>query len=123
MILAEHPDYLFAIINQANKFIDDGEYSKVPGIIGETIEIKALYPDRDLFHLAEVTGYYKLAVRYYSGLQNQEMAKNRLEILQKIAPNRPHTEQAESFLFGLGMKNALAHDIEKRTNKEFLQSM
>ena len=66
-ILTEHPDYLFAKLNVANDYITDGQPQKVPEVLGEAMEIKELYPGRDLFHLAEVTGFYKVAIRYYAG--------------------------------------------------------
>ena len=51
-ILAEHPDYLFAKLNLANEYINEGQPQKVPEVLGGNMEIKALYPERDLFHLA-----------------------------------------------------------------------
>ncbi|MEO6832566.1 MAG: DUF1186 domain-containing protein [Chitinophagaceae bacterium] len=112
-ILSEHPDYLFGLLNKANKFIEEAEYSKVPEILCEAMEIKALYQDRDLFHIAEFTGFLKTAIRYYAAIKNQDLAENRFEILQEIAPDHPDTEQAETFLFDLGMKKAMARYAEE----------
>jgi hypothetical protein len=42
-------------LNQANAFIYDGEPEKVPGVLGELMEIKDLYPERDVFHIEEIT--------------------------------------------------------------------
>jgi hypothetical protein len=106
-ILTEHPDYLFARLNLANEYIDAGQPEKVPEVLGEAMEIKDLYPGRDLFHLAEVTGFYKLAIRYYAAIKNQELAENRLEVLKKIAPGHPDTESAETFLFPLRMEKGM----------------
>lgn len=103
-LLAEHPDYLFAKINQANDFINKGEFEKVPEILGVAMEIKQLYPERDLFHISEVTTFYKLAIRYYAAIDNLELAENRMKILREIAPNHPDTKQAELYLFTLLMK-------------------
>ena len=116
-ILSEHPNYLFALINEANNFIDNKAFSKVPEILGEAMEIKALYPDRDIFHLSEVTGFYTLAIRYYVALGNQELAENRLEILQELAPNHPDTEQAENYLMRLKFKNASARFEEENKQR------
>ncbi|MDQ3050368.1 MAG: hypothetical protein M3Q95_05740, partial [Bacteroidota bacterium] len=116
-ILSEHPDYLFALINKAHICIDKNEFDKVPEILGEACEIKALYPDRDLFHLSEVTSFYKVVIRYYVAIENQELAENRLEILQEVAPDHHDTEQAESFLFGLRLKNAAARFEEENKQR------
>lgn len=106
-ILTEHPDYLFAKLNRAYEFFENGEALKVPEILGEAMEIKELYPDRDLFHLVEVTGFYKAAIRYYVAIDNLELAENRLETLKEIAPEHPDTETAETFLFSLRMKKSI----------------
>ena len=103
-LLAEHPDYLFAKINQANDFINNGEFEKVPEILGEAMEIRQLYPERDLFHISEVTIFYRLAIRYYAVINNLELAENRMKILREIAPHHPDTEHAEHYLFALLMK-------------------
>jgi tetratricopeptide (TPR) repeat protein len=102
-LLTEHPDYLFAKINAASTLIDNEEYENVPDLLGEGMEIKALYPDRDLFHLAEVTGFYRIAIRYFASIGELDLAENRLEILKDIAPNHPDTKAAESFIFEMVM--------------------
>jgi tetratricopeptide (TPR) repeat protein len=116
-ILAEHPDYLFAILNQANLFIENLEFNKVPEILGESIEIKALYPDRDLFHFAEVTGFLKVAIRYFSAIGNLELAENRLEILREIAPEHPDTGEAEAYLIVIRFKKAAERFLEESKQK------
>lgn len=116
-ILTEHPDYLFGIINQANKFIEDNEFDKVPEILGETMEIKALFPDRDVFHLTEITSFYKTVIRYYTAINNEELADNMLEILREIAPDHRDTEQAEIYLYEMRMENAATKINEEDTQK------
>ncbi len=98
-IMAEHPDYLFAKLNVAHKYMNAGVTTKVPEILGDSMEIKQLYPDRDLFHLAEVTGFYHAAIRYFAAIKNWELAENRFEVLKGIAPTHHDTEAAEIYLF------------------------
>lgn len=105
-ILTEHPDYLFAKINLAHSSIEQGELGKVTEVLGESMEIKQLYPERDLFHLSEITGFYHVAIRYFAAIDNLELAENRLEILKEIAPEHPDTEIAETYLFALRLKSA-----------------
>ena len=99
VILTMHPDYLFAKLNLANQYITEGKLKKVPEVLGAAMEIKELYPDRELFHLAEVSGFYKVAIRYYAAIDDLELAENRFLVLQEIAPMHPDTETAENFLF------------------------
>ena len=98
-ILTEHPDYLFAILNKANEYINNDEPERVPEILGDAMELKALYPDRDLFHIGEFTGFYKTVIRYYISVNNIELAENRYEILKELAPDHQDTEMAFSFIF------------------------
>jgi hypothetical protein len=105
-LLGEHPDYLFAKLNQAHAWMDQGKSEKVPEILGEAMEIKQLYPERDVFHLAEVQGFLTVAVRYYASIENLELAENRLKILKDISEDEEDAEQAESFLYMLRLKNA-----------------
>ena len=106
-ILIDHPDYLFGKINQAHIMIEKGEPEKVPFLLGEAMELKALYPGRDIFHLVELTGYYKAVVRYYFEIQNLELAENRLSLLQDIAPDHPDTTAAEKYVMALRLTNAI----------------
>lgn len=112
-ILTEHPDYLFAKLNLANEYIDAKEPEKVPEVLGEEMEIKGLYPERDLFHLAEVTGFYKVAVRYFVAIGKMDLAEKRLKILQDIAPDHPDTEASEMLV-----NNPVARKFRERWEKE-----
>jgi tetratricopeptide (TPR) repeat protein len=120
-ILKEHPDYLFARLNKANDYIKKGEYEKVPLVLGNALEIKALYPEREVFHLTEVTSYYQTVIRYLLAIENLELAENRLAIMKAIAPNHHHTDEAESFLLPLRLKAEMEKwkdEIKKRTFKQ-----
>ncbi|HNW91034.1 MAG TPA: DUF1186 domain-containing protein [Bacteroidales bacterium] len=116
-ILAEHPDYLFGLLNQANIFIDNKEFEKVPGVLGEAMEIKQLYPERDLFHLAEITGFLLVCVRYYTAIENLELAENRFDLLKDIAPDHPDTDSALKFICTLRLKTAAGRWLEEQKNK------
>lgn len=105
-IIAEHPYYLFGKLNQASAFIFDGEPEKVPGVLGELMEIKGLYPERDVFHIEEVTGFYKIAISYFTAIKNLELAENRLKAMKEIAPEHPDTNVAEDFVHRLRLEKA-----------------
>lgn len=105
-VLTEHPDYLFAKLNQAHSFIEEGRLDEVPGILGEGMEIKQLYPERSIFHLAEITGFLRMVIRYFVAAENLEQAENRFEMLEQIAPDHHDTEQAELYLISLRIKTA-----------------
>src|SRR4030042_4190466 len=64
-IIKEHPDYLFGKLNMAFEYYYKGQYDKIPEVTGNLMEIQDLYPDRDCFHLSEVTSFNKLAIMYF----------------------------------------------------------
>ncbi len=98
-IISEHPDYLFGKLNLANEYYLKKEYYKIPEILGEAMEIKALYPNRDTFHLNEVISFFKCAVLYFTAIGDIEQAEVRCEIMQKLAPDADDTEIAMQQLF------------------------
>ncbi len=115
--LKEHPDYLFARINMAHVCIGKNDFTKVPELLGNDFELKSLYPDRDLFHLGEVTSYFKTVVRYFAAIDNLELAENSLALLSEIAPEHPDTREAEIFLWPLRLKTSQARFEEENKNR------
>lgn len=116
-ILVEHPDYLFGKLNKAYQSIELGEMEKVPQILGETLELKDLYPTRDVFHLSELTGYLKLIVSYGVAIDDLELAENKMKFLIEVAPHHPDTESAENFLIRSRLLNATKRMLEDQKRK------
>ncbi len=106
-LVAGHPDYLFAKLNQANSFIEEGTPEKVPELLGQAMEIKLLYPDRDTFHIGEVTEFIKVAIRYYIAIDDLELAQNRLDLLTEVYPDHPEIEKIQKRLSALVVKKAI----------------
>lgn len=98
-IVAEHPGYLFGKLNLANEYYLKGEYEKMPEVLGETMEIKSLYPHRDTFHLNEVVSFYKCAVLYFTAIGNIDQAEIRYDVMKELDPDSSDTEMALQNLF------------------------
>ncbi|MFH1121887.1 MAG: DUF1186 domain-containing protein [Bacteroidota bacterium] len=116
-IIQEHPDYLFGKLNQANGFIDRGEPGKVPGILGASLELRELYPERKLFHYAEYTNYMNVVIRYFAAVKDLETAERKLSLLEELAPDDPVTEQADSFLWMLRLERAAERIQEEQKQR------
>jgi len=86
-IIAEHPDYLFGKINLANEYFLEKEYDKIKDVLGPEMELKALYPKRDTFHLNEVVSFYKFTVLYFIAIDDLEQAQIRCDMIQELAPD------------------------------------
>lgn len=109
-IVAEHPDYLFGKLNLAAEYYTKEEYSKIPEVLGEYMELKKLYPQRDVFHTVEVSGFFKISILYFSAIGNLEQAGIRLDILKEIAPESADLEIAEEH-FHIAKMEAAMHDM------------
>jgi uncharacterized protein YecA (UPF0149 family) len=114
-ILEEHPDYLFGIINQANIAVGEMELERVPELVGEKLDLKALYPEREIFHLSEITSFHKLLVNYFGAKGDFEKAENQFGILKEIAPDHYDTEEAQKIFFMHTIKSGLNRFEEEET--------
>ncbi|WP_373058145.1 DUF1186 domain-containing protein [Zunongwangia sp. H14] len=94
-LVKEHPDYLFGKLNLAAEYFENEEYERMPEVLGETLELKALYPHREAFHIEEFIGFYQLAVLYFLYQDDIEQAEIRLAAMKEVAPDHVKTKQAE----------------------------
>ncbi len=109
-IVAEHPDYLYGKLNMAAEYFMKEEYNKIPEVLGEFMELKKLFPDRDIFHISEVSGFFKIAILYFSAIGNLEQAEIRLDILREIVPDSYDLEMAEKY-FHMGQMDAAINNM------------
>lgn len=114
-IVAEHPNYLFGKINLAFEHYTNGKPEKMADILGESMELKALYPQRDTFHIVEVIAMLKAAVFYFGALGYIDEAEARLDMMYEIDPESVECEQANRQLMAEKMKagiNLFNHEYE-----------
>lgn len=88
-----NPDYLFARLNYAELFLRQGDYERVAEILEHKFDLKLLYPERNRFHLTEVSGFMGLVGLYFVGIGKRSVAVKYLKILEQIAPNDPMTQR------------------------------
>jgi hypothetical protein len=101
LALNEHPEYLFARINEASRYVENKEYEKALDLLGEQLDIQGLYPERNEFHFSEVTNYIKTTIRYLLAVDNIELAENRYNMLREIAPD---DDELEKYALAIGLK-------------------
>ena len=97
-ILKEHPDYFFGKLNLGFEYYAKKQYDKIPEVIGNLMEIQDLYPERNCFHISEITGFHKLSIMYFCAIGNLAAAESRYEIIEKLAPDHPDTEEVYPYL-------------------------
>ncbi len=116
-LIREHPDYLFGKLNLAAEYYLKEEYDKIPEVLGKLLEIKDLYPERKCFHIAEVTGFYRVAIMYFSAIGNIEAAESRYEILERLAPDHPDTKGVLPILMKARFEIGAKRMMEEEKNK------
>jgi len=116
-IIAEHPNYLFGKLNLANEYYLKKEYNKIPDVLGNEMELKSLYPNRETFHLNEVTSFLKCTILYYTAIENIEQAEIRYDLMKQIAPDSPDTETILQYIFKGRMKAGQKRYEEEQKNK------
>ena len=116
-IIAEHPNYLFGKLNLANEYYLKQEYNKMPDILGHQMDLKALYPSRDTFHLNEVISFLKCTVLYFTAIGDIEQAEIRYEIMHELASDSADTEIAMQQIFVARIKAGQKRFEEEQKSK------
>ncbi len=109
MLFEKHPDYLFGRLNLASEYYYADKHEKMPELLGENFNLKELYPEREMFHLDEVIGMFKMAIMYYSAKGDFDAARLRLDFIKEEASEEEY-EQLSFVLAREAMKQRL---IEK----------
>ena len=116
-VIAEHPEYLFGKLNLAAEYFTNEEYDKIPEVLGEFMDLKKLYPERDTFHIAEVVSFFKISILYFSATGKFDEAEIRLDILRELAPESEDFEQAEEYFDYFKSLESIAN-LNKRPENE-----
>lgn len=101
----ENPDYLFGRINYAEICINKGDLHKIPEIFNNTYELKMLYPERDVFHVSEVVGFFGVTGLYFNAIGNNEQANVCLKTLKRLSPEHPFTNKLDKQIMLSSLKN------------------
>lgn len=112
-IVAEHPDYLFGKLNLANEHYIKGEYEKMPEVLGEAMELKSLYPEREVFHIQEVMAFLGTTILYFTAMNDLEQAEMRLKLMKEVDPDSSDIALAEE-----AVMQARFVSIKKRMEEE-----
>ena len=83
------PHYLFNRFQMANIYIAEGNFTEVYHVFAGKFDLKALYPERTLFHISEVTSMLAIAVQYYEWAEHDEQFLQCFDILREIEPMSP----------------------------------
>ena len=105
------------MLNKATEYYVREEYEKMPEIMGEAMDIKAMNPDREVFHLSEVVSFYLTAIMYFTAVGDLEAADSRLRFLQDVAPHEEGTEKAAYIIMETRLQMARDKYREEKENR------
>lgn len=94
-----NPEYVFARINYAEVCLARKNYAQVADIFARTFDLRALYPQRERFHLSEVANCLGIAGLNFLAIGNRAVAEHYDTFLQHIAPDFPITRPLHRRLF------------------------
>ena len=103
----KNPDYLFGRLNYAEICINKGDFHKIPEILNNTYELKMLYPEREVFHISEVVGFFGVTGIYFHETGNTEQAMVCLKTLKRLAPEHPITNKLSTNIILSSVKDKL----------------
>jgi tetratricopeptide (TPR) repeat protein len=95
--LKKFPTYFFARITRALEYLEKGELDKISEIFDKKYDLKALYPNRDVFHISEATAFYSLMVKFFYLKGDIKQAKLYFDMLEKINPDGDDTSVLKNF--------------------------
>jgi len=116
-LLKDFPDYLYGKLNLANFYLSNDEPEKVPGVLGTTMELCDLYPDRKVFHHEEYLNFYQTVGRYYCKINEPGKADAILDNLYGVSDLLDidaNFETLENEIVGSRLENIDWNRFEKR---------
>jgi hypothetical protein len=92
-IREKHPHYLFGLVNEASRLVQAREIAAARRLLGSSLWLQDLYPDRQVFHISEVMTYYQAVIRLLLGEGEVEAAKERHQVLLEIDQDHPIAQE------------------------------
>ncbi len=113
LTIRQHPDYLFAKLCTALDYYYDKEFSKIPGILGESLQLDSLYPGKKSFHVAEVMNYYKVVALYFNAIHKTSNVWDIIAKMENACPGHPEIENTTKEIIRFNLAN-----LEERFSKD-----
>jgi uncharacterized protein YecA (UPF0149 family) len=90
------PNCLYGRLNMAHEFYKAMEFHKMKEVLGESMELKDLLPERKIFYVGEFANYMRMTTLYFAGINEMDKAENRLQILKDLDPYLPYDDSIEA---------------------------
>ena len=83
-LVKQHPDYLFGKLNLCAEYLEKDELDEIPKVLGVALDLKDLYPNREVFHTTEFSAFLNVSCEYLIADGNSEAARTRIEVASKF---------------------------------------
>ncbi len=83
-LVKKHPDYLFGKLNLAAEYMENGRLDEVPKVLGKTLDLQEIYPERKAFHITEFQAFQNISCHYLLKIGEFEAVKSRLELAEQV---------------------------------------
>ncbi len=90
--IRKFPDYIFGKTALAEYYLKHQEHRKIKDLFGGEFELRRLYPDRKIFHISEVRGFFYVVGAYFARANNMARALYYYLALRDIDPNHLSTK-------------------------------
>jgi len=116
-----HPEFLFARLNMATIYLENGKVKKVPQLLGISFNLGDLYPERDEFHENEALSYLQVAISYFLAIDDIQSAQIRMDMMDEIDPGAPFTFDARQEILTYNMESTSARFAADEAKKITVQ--
>jgi tetratricopeptide (TPR) repeat protein len=116
-IWREHPNYLFGRISRARRFLEDGDFDRVPEALGG-LDLGEMYPRRRVFHVSEALSLWALLAEWHYRQGEGAEAMELLDRMIEIDPDHATTQYTEDLLMPLTLREAVAAMFGRRPRKQ-----
>ncbi len=89
---SRHPDYLFARLDYFKMLLHRGETEAVERLLDQKLDLKLMYPHRDIFHVTELTAFCAFMIEYSIRKGEVDRAEPYFKILEELKPDSPGTQ-------------------------------
>jgi len=117
LTIRQHPTYLFAKLCTALDYYYEKEFSKIPELLGESLQLDRLYPEKKTFHVAEVMNYYKVVALYLNAVGKTKQAWDIIAKMENASPGHPDVIATTEGIFKYNLAN-LSERFEKEKESE-----
>lgn len=111
-MIEAYPNYIYGPLNLAQYYLEKEDPDQVKKILGETLKLRNLAPDRKIFHIKEYISFMDKVFRYALLVDDFDLAEECLDQVEELDDEGQATEALSRMLSLKRMERALK-DLEE----------